>query len=68
MKHNKMDVEIIYGFNSVFEALNAGNRTIYRVYLIKSKISKRIYSIVSLVKSLNIEYKFHLFIKESEGK
>jgi len=50
--------EIIYGFHPVFEALKAGRRNFSEVFIAKGKNSKRLKTVVSVAKSLNIPLSF----------
>jgi 23S rRNA (guanosine2251-2'-O)-methyltransferase len=49
--------EILFGFNPVYEALRAGRRDVFKVYITKEKISKRLEKIITLADSLNIPVK-----------
>jgi len=46
--------EILFGINPVYEALRAGRRDIFRVFITKEKISKRLEKIITLADSLKI--------------
>jgi 23S rRNA (guanosine2251-2'-O)-methyltransferase len=46
--------EILFGVNPVYEALRAGRRDIFKVYITKEKISKRLEGIIALADSLKI--------------
>ena len=46
--------EILFGINPVYEALRAGRRHIFKVYITKEKISKRLEGIKALADSLKI--------------
>ena len=49
-----MKKEILFGVNPVYEALRAGRRDIFKVYITKEKISKRLEGIIALADSLKI--------------
>lgn len=49
-----MKKEILFGINPVYEALRAGRRDIFKVYITKEKISKRLERILTLADSLKI--------------
>ena len=46
--------EILFGINPVYEALRASRRDIFKVYVTKEKISKRLEGILALADSLKI--------------
>ena len=46
--------EILFGINPVYEALKAGRREIFKIYISKGKISKRLEEIITLADSLKI--------------
>lgn len=50
--------EILYGIHPVFEAIKAGRRKIYEVYIAKGKDSKRLTDITKLSGSVKIPLKF----------
>ena len=52
-----MKTEIIYGINSVFEALKADRRKIYEIYIAENKASERIAKIVKYAESKKIPVK-----------
>lgn len=52
-----MKTEILYGINSVFEALKAGKRRIFEIYIVESKTSKRIIEVIKFAKSKKIPVK-----------
>ena len=49
-----MKKEILFGINPVYEALRSGRRNIFKVYITKEKISKRLEGIKMLADSLKI--------------
>lgn len=49
-----MKTEILFGINPVYEALRAGRRDIFKVYVTKEKISKRLEKVITLADSLKI--------------
>ena len=49
-----MKKEILFGINPVYEALRAGRRHIFKVYITKEKISKRLEGIIAIADSLKI--------------
>lgn len=49
--------EVLYGFHPVCEALNAGKRSFYEFYTVKSKASKRLEKILSRAESSMIPVK-----------
>jgi len=61
--------EILFGINPVYEALRAGRRDIFKVYIAKEKISKRLEGIVTLADSLKIpaEESTSLYLKSISG-
>jgi 23S rRNA (guanosine2251-2'-O)-methyltransferase len=52
-----MKTEILYGINPVFEALKAGKRRIYEIYIEESKISKRVIKVLKFAESKKIPVK-----------
>ncbi len=52
-----MKTEIIYGINSVFEALKADRRKIFEIYIAENKASERIAKVVNFAKSKKIPVK-----------
>jgi len=52
-----MKTEILYGINPVFEALRAGRRTIFEIYIAEDKSSERIAKVVKLAESRKIPVK-----------
>ena len=61
--------EILFGINPVYEALRAGRRDIFKIYITKEKISKRLKSIIMLADSLKIpvEESNSLYLKSISG-
>ena len=61
--------EILFGINPVYEALRAGRRDIFKVYITKEKIPKRIEGIITLADSLKIpvEASKPLYLKSISG-
>jgi len=61
--------EILFGINPVYEALRAGRRDIFMVYIAKEKISKRLERIIALADSLKIpvEESTSLYLKSISG-
>jgi len=61
--------EILFGINPVYEALRAGRRDIFKVYIAKEKISKRLEGIVTLADSLKIavEESTSLYLRSVSG-
>lgn len=61
--------EILFGINPVYEALRAGRRDIFKVYITKEKISKRLERILTLADSLKIsvEESNPLYLKSISG-
>ncbi len=49
-----MNTEILYGIHPVFEALKAGRRDIFSIYIAKENISKRLEKVLALGESLKI--------------
>ncbi|RZB34771.1 MAG: 23S rRNA (guanosine2251-2'-O)-methyltransferase [Desulfobacteraceae bacterium Eth-SRB1] len=49
-----MRTEILYGIHPVFEALKAGRRSFYKIYLSQDKASKRLKKILDVAASLKI--------------
>ncbi len=49
-----MKKEILYGIHPVFEALKAGRRDFFEVYITKDKTSKRIDKLVAIAESMKI--------------
>jgi 23S rRNA (guanosine2251-2'-O)-methyltransferase len=49
-----MKKEILFGINPVLEALNAGRRIFFEVYIVKKKISERLEGILTLSKAKKI--------------
>ncbi len=64
-----MKKEILFGINPVYEALRAGRRDIFKVYITKEKISKRLEKILTLADSLKIplETSNTLYLKSISG-
>ena len=52
-----MKKEILFGINPVYEALRAGRRDIFKVFISKEKRSKRFDRILTLADSLKIDIK-----------
>jgi len=61
--------EILFGINPVYEAFRAGRRDIFKVYIAKEKISKRLEGIMMLADSLKIpvEESTSLYLKSISG-
>jgi 23S rRNA (guanosine2251-2'-O)-methyltransferase len=61
--------EILFGINPVYETLRAGRRDIFKVYITKEKISKRLERILTLADSLKIsvETSNPLYLKSISG-
>jgi 23S rRNA (guanosine2251-2'-O)-methyltransferase len=61
--------EILFGINPVYEALRAGRRDIFKVYITKEKISKRLEKILTFADSLKIplETSNTLYLKSISG-
>ena len=61
--------EILYGINPVYEALKAGRRDIFKVYITKEKSSKRFDKILALADSLKVpvEASNPLYLKSISG-
>jgi len=61
--------EILFGINPVYEALRAGRRDIFKVYITKEKISKRLERILTIADSLKIsvETSNPLYLKSISG-
>ena len=61
--------EILFGINPVYEALRAGRRDIFKIYITKEKISKRLEGIITLADSLKIpaEESTSLYLKSISG-
>ena len=61
--------EILFGINPVYEALRAGRRDIFKIYITKEKISKRLEGIITLADSLKIpaEELTSLYLKSISG-
>ena len=61
--------EILFGINPVYEVLRAGRRDIFKVYIAKEKISKRLEGIIMLADSLKIpvEESTSLYLKSISG-
>lgn len=57
--------EILYGIHPVFEALKAGRRVVFEIYVAKGKIPKRFDKLVQLAESVDIPIKQ---VKPSELK
>ena len=55
MKNPK--TEILYGIHSVLEALKAGRRQIFALYVTKDKVSKRLSKVVGAAEALNVPVK-----------
>jgi len=49
-----MKTEVLYGIHPVFEALKAGRRNFYKIYLSQDKVSKRLKKILDVAASLKI--------------
>lgn len=49
-----MKKEILYGIHPVFEALKAGRRDFYEVYIAKDKTSKRIDKLLAIAESMKV--------------
>ena len=49
--------EILYGIHPVFEALKAGKRFFFELYVAKEKISKRINKVVEAAEKLDVPVK-----------
>jgi len=49
-----MKSEILYGIHPIFEALKAGRRNFYKIYLSQDKTSKRLQKILKVAASLKI--------------
>jgi 23S rRNA (guanosine2251-2'-O)-methyltransferase len=49
--------EVLFGINPVFEALKARRRDIFKIYISKEKISKRLDKVVAFAESLKIPIK-----------
>jgi len=49
-----MKTEILYGIHPVFEALKAGRRDIFEIYIAKDKTSKRIEKVAAFAESIEI--------------
>lgn len=64
-----MKKEILFGINPVYEALKAGRRDIFKVYITKEKISKRLEGIITFADSLKIpvEKSNPLYLKSISG-
>ena len=64
-----MKKEILFGINPVYEALRAGRRDIFKIYITKEKISKRLERILMLADSLKIsvETSNPLYLKSISG-
>ena len=52
-----MKTEILYGFHPVFEALKAGRRNFFEVYISKDKISKQFGKLLAIAESKKISVK-----------
>ena len=52
-----MKTEILYGFHPVYEALSAGRRRVYEIYLVKGKKAGRFEQILSLAQSRGVPHK-----------
>lgn len=52
-----MKTEILYGYHPVYEALSAGRRRVYEIYLAKDKRNGRFESIRSLAESRGVSHK-----------
>ncbi len=52
-----MKTEILYGFHPVYEALSAGRRRVYEIYLAQGKNTGRYEQIRSLAESKSVSYK-----------
>ncbi|MBT8365853.1 MAG: 23S rRNA (guanosine(2251)-2'-O)-methyltransferase RlmB, partial [Deltaproteobacteria bacterium] len=52
-----MKTEIIYGIHPVWEALSAGRRKVFEIFLVDEKLSGRIAQIKSLADSRGISQK-----------
>jgi len=61
--------EILFGINPVYEAIRAGRRDIFKVYITKEKISKRLGKVIALADSLKIsvEASTPLYLKSISG-
>ena len=55
VKHNNMKTEIIYGIHPVLEALNAGRRNFFEIYIAQDKKSKRLDKIETLAEAEKIQ-------------
>ncbi len=64
-----MKTEILFGINPVYEALRAGRRDIFKVYITKEKISKRLERVIALADSLKISVQASnpLYLKSISG-
>ena len=49
-----MRKEILFGINPVYEALKAGRRDVFKILIVKGKISKRLEQVAALADSLKI--------------
>jgi 23S rRNA (guanosine2251-2'-O)-methyltransferase len=52
-----LKTEILYGFHPVFEALKAGRRNFFEVYISKDKISKQVGKLLAIAESKKISVK-----------
>ncbi len=52
-----MKTEVLFGFHPVFEALRAGRRHIFEIFIAKDKLSTRLEKVVSLAESYKIPVK-----------
>ena len=52
-----MKTEILYGFHPVYEALSAGRRRVYQIYLVKEKRTARYAQLQSLAESRGVAHK-----------
>jgi 23S rRNA (guanosine2251-2'-O)-methyltransferase len=61
--------EVLFGINPVYETLRVGRRDIFKVYITKEKISKRLERILTLADSLKIpvESSNRLYLKSISG-
>ena len=57
LKISDMKTEILYGVHPVFEALKAGKRSFFSVFISKDKASKRLGKVLTLAESLKIPIK-----------
>ena len=52
-----MQTETLYGFHPVFEALKAGRRDFFEVYIVQDKVSKRLKKVAAFAERLKIPVK-----------